>query len=1534
MLQNNRSTYIANKQGNKTATSSSLPISITLPPALNSNALSSLCRLSIASDCVVKWERFDCGTKEDAKEARLVHEALLQVVLAESKAFGESAIKDSANPSVLISRTLWAIESAPPPLDSGDNMEVFASTISGIWLFTLQDRHTRAETSVSATSDSRRHLSRCKEALQRRLSKFEARKEFGQCQLQDFYVPIASTSFNDPSLLLPSPGRDRLLHHFLKALKEHFLAKWVWTDDEQQKTETPFSDRRARKEEARDGDDEEEGAINDSRTYATQTSPESGNDYWPGNHHSQEKKVIRFAEGIILKPPKRISSMFVQDTINDSKVTYLTLRCFLDERGSVYVETRPQSAYDLQHIESDEVVSNRQALLAPNAIRATLVESLQGLSWAEKGERSEDEREVSDIKQTLLRMLEIRGINIEELGDDWMICETETKDKFLWPTKLCFGLPTNDATKSHEKTPFKLIIKPLRDIAERAKGLVRESIGGRNMIPSEDDMMLDVETLEEIGIKDEEEDEEIEQDADGQDAEQVELDRNQTSTTVESIPPKSSESSKETYGPFQNPFPSFPSRTNEDIKPVVSIKDEDDSDLWDTFGFGSHEDQGKESGRRQSIAGLDEGGFGLITEDDFDFFDAAVGPPFDDMDVDMGQQEEANSGGEMAAHYGDAEEDSLELAMTNSTFIDPPSLPGFTPGSLSATSPAVGGLNAKTPRTPFSPSQDLADANIAIEGEGDSTFVHDSRRFDHPHHESMMHNDMNVDALEARRNATIKSNKEDRQHWTSQSRGDLMSKYELGKFAMPLAPTRRRVEGEEGTESTRSEKENTLAPRNRLRSRFHHQARRLSGAKLALSRKSKFGALSLRNEEESSDLDATVDGTISERSSLMEDGSDEELTSASEDTSEEEVMILKERLNLLRVSVDALEAYSFSSRKEKVIETLEEREVDLIKDAEIARSLKRLANNPQYRSAVSSLQRRNGDLLARSSTIQLFSPLPTPPTNNTLNLLLSGSDSKKAIQILDPPQIMIGCQGSIATMESTALSFWEKLGLSAVSGPKEVAAMGLHCGCLPSTWQKELLDWFNTFNDTYKRNGLGNQTLIEDSLLALGDSDALSIAQILVQTHRHAEQWTDTLESLLSRMQRPLSEGKFVVIYTLGLQIVPGNLWILSKLEKDLQDLAQTRWNIAPELINVRGIAWATMANSTRAMAGASNIRKIALSIYDSLDVPVNANLNLKSHLPNIRLKPIGVIHPSFTLSPVNHLTRSAIQFQLQWKAEPFNLTDAGLMLHIAYHVADLPGQLSFIAIMDEKAQGYHVDGWRRRGNLQGELEHVWNQVEFYTRKARVLWRIVICKEGQMEMKEVKLWSKLFHQMPKSLRAIDITLTCIDTLTPLTLVLPRTNRSNVATLDMTGVGLRQAKEIDNRMAHFIDVKQVDYAISPSFRIPMCREFDDIVVLLPLQSSAIVSFSHKYNGSVSCTSTNYETIWSQAAPRHFWIHVLQVYQAPFSTYQDHLALENRTQIIIKSFHHLMFIAKERFLLHDNLPWHISMLATARRAHLLF
>lgn len=622
----------------------------------------------------------------------------------------------------------------------------------------------------------------------------------------------------------------------------------------------------------------------------------------------------------------------------------------------------------------------------------------------------------------------------------------------------------------------------------------------------------------------------------------------------------------------------------------------------DTSGAGARVDEKADSNARTRRDDEDDdpfSGMGLVTEDDFSFFDDGTFD-FAPMDVDpAGNAEvqqtapalaenpgpETQTGGAVPTIQAGRGENFLfsnedasaatrsDLPVADSMVTpsaggpthqiasdtpsssirghagyvtsDPPSLPGFTPGSLTASSPAVGGQVAKTPRTPFSPYEELADHAVTIEGDaygpvfrtadGTPNFATRSGAAAHEHLVALDGTPHPSWSDESGKSALVPLGFQALLGKQQHHRRALDRKYDQGKFAIPVVPSLR-----EGTASTTGTQrwaangqaqQGTLArqaPGSLLHKRIQHQARsqalersqhslyqpglrRSAGADAVhLIEAEPDEPLALRGashpttlrplptlsmihklhlaghqrafvrgpDEDGSDF-GTAEETASDATTFRdEDSEDEESDEESED---EDVQALE---GLLRTSLAVLQTCAFRDRSAlrgtPLLHVKEPKALPLssggslrAKERQRTRStlIDWLVHSPQLRLVLGAEDETGPTEGSAFHTARLsaldhadlsdglwttFCPDPTDPSqtsNNlhrftlapTLSQLLSsesneGSSESSAplIDYLEPPSLLVGCQGAVTRMASSATRFWTKMALCPVGGPKNV----------------------------------------------------------------------------------------------------------------------------------------------------------------------------------------------------------------------------------------------------------------------------------------------------------------------------------------------------------------------------------------------------------------------------------------------------------------------------------------------------------------
>lgn len=1589
-----RFTSIATPAARQADAGPSMP-AFTLPPPITSDARLSLTRLPIGTDSRVHWQHFSARRLDGhASQHDLVAlEEAAEMLMEDVQRHAQDCASHSIGlASSLYTGTLWCpvrgvrqrqtvVSQEQTDETRGDEpRKVSESAIVDLWIFhigksessQLEDAGSASNLLNTRTDGASEHLSRAGVSLQQ-----------GSCLLSGLYDARWAAKADDVSALLPVGEVRDMLPRFLEALQEYFLMKWVWLRaheareaDRKVSTTTDVEARRSSKDGVFDAvkaevDDEEEGALGDEQELVAHRGRKrkAGLQFWTeGSSAHRVYPISRFGQGVALYDGRSDSSPL--ENAEPGVPSHMALRCFADEQGHLFLETWPRKPPTSRYVtrQDDE---GQALLLGPLGVTARLVRHLGALHVHDM--TVADEQKLRQPHDALFRMLRLRGVDTAFLSDDWTLC-ARGDHQFVWPTQLCLlHVPHRSGPRADRPS---LLDSTLTDVAAKARNFVRETLG---LKPSPD--LSKAEDVDDSDVEDVQDDDVFQDFSEDEGTSALQDPFNRHDNAVKEEPADQPQQPKvdPTGGDHDARLANEQLRQPDTDTQRNSIADvngnvqqrEEELDLWGSFGFGDQDDTHMEPAPR-SRDGLEDAGFGLVTEDDFSFFDdaAAVFNAFADEEMsdvhpDMVEQHDHFAADKPTAPMTRGQ-DTDGSSGAPSTSMDPPSLPGFTPGSLSASSPAVGGLSAKTPRTPYSPSQDLADATITIEGEHGQL---ESNMYGSHFHPPASQTLPSLDHAAMAPQDIRLFNAKDRQAWTMRGRRDINSKYEEGKFAMPLMPARRKQNEEDSGEQDQF----AIPPRSRVGHRAGQSARRFSASKhgfvlnAATAQKGRLNLL--RADDEMSE--ATGDGTISERSSLMDDDdSDDDGSISSDGADEGSLALLKQRETQLISAASILREEGFELDRQR--DGRDDHDGSAghgafgpIEWDDVARHL---LDNPPLRNHIHRLTNvpQSMEVLSRVDSQHLFLPMrdAEQSTAVTVEEALSAIESKEStkdftVQPLEPPNILVGCQSSVVSIAPTALPYWDKLALSAVSGPKTAVAFAIHLGDINEAMQKDILTWFTALEKAFASNGFGSHVVAEDGLLGLDSIRTRTVSQLLATISGDAERWSDTLDSLLSRFVEPLKAGKFVILYAIGMPQGRSLIWVFGRLERDLRALASSRFGVPEELIVIRPCPWEYIATvQSMSRSARYDIRRFAVSVYDSLQVPINASYNTAPHLPQFQSSPIAVRYPTFTIAPNSFRDGPQAQFKLDWNTKLLNVLDHGTMLHVGFTLGKKAGSPVIVAIMDERAQGYTVTAWGRAGTIAHEVCQMWKVIADYSKRARTMWCIVVCKDEPICATEADAWSTcLKDRRLQDACALDVTLACVEHSRSLAVVLPVQGSASEAPR-------RSATEVpaSTKLAgRYYDTSRVKYAIYPAYRMALPnpgpgRFKDSAMPILALRSSLTLTVPYGWNHSTAVQpvhadeedDVHHRPVWPYNVPHHLWLHVLQVYSdermperegstptSASSMNDGAMGVERRLERITKSFQELELIARERAMLSDDecsahLPWHLAVLQSFKHA----
>ncbi|KAE8268848.1 hypothetical protein A4X09_0g3490 [Tilletia walkeri] len=910
------------------------------------------------------------------------------------------------------------------------------------------------------------------------------------------------------------------------------------------------------------------------------------------------------------------------------------------------------------------------------------------------------------------------------------------------------------------------------------------------------------------------------------------------------------------------------------------------------------------------------------------------------------------------------------------TATEHPSLPGFTPSSFSVSSPAFG-LNgqaiSKTPRTPFSPMEDVVDQSVSVHaGNGYPTLRQHLAAIEvHSSGVDMDNNPVVPSSGQPLRmnDSFVTAFEKDADEHDPQF---LHSKYDSGKFAIPEIVTSPAQAGAPVSKDGASA-QMPLVPRTPTRHRFRFITRR--GMKGTLH-----GTPSKRKVAEDANWISSRPGTLSLALAHLRDGTrgDEEISDigtletysdsgASDDTleesdgqDEEESLLSQTKDTLKRLIygtdrvLDSLAAHALQQApysppthtstlpvqsKADSKDALQQTPVD--EESEQEEQWRRtvlecIALNPPLRAQALAEQSNSmtlppvaahetGAILERFSAAlagpqmdmsslllqALLHPsttsdangldVPSAPSNSGGTLM----ESDGGVDVLESPYIIAGCQGYATRMAPAALKFWDKLGLSAVGGPKHVAPFILQLDA-SEYLLNSAVKWLERIDLIFQMHGLGSHVPNNHSVLRLGDGSAIDIAEVLgsmaIDTAQQ-ECWEDTMGSIFDTLKTHANNASHIIIYIVGTPAWPIRWQGLTRMREDLTSMARQRLGTQGWQLQVRGVPQMMIFEHGVGPLGAGHrvsfdLKRFAFAIYDSLQraVPHTTGKSLvamgprgQGHDQDLDL----VQYPAFTLAPL--FQRHMMDISLRWPLSSRDVVDRGLLLHVGYELR-AAHDCVVMTVMDQRGQSFFTDAWKTKQVLVEDLAVIWLKTVQFARRADVAWRFVICKSSSMSFEEVLAWSSLERcGMFRGPGILDVTLGCVDTDSPLSLLPTADAPSGLASgpaapnaVMLDGSSFNYALYPPQRLfvsppvfvSHYPASHQLRPSSSTSTQSrpnPLIHNHDDI---LALASSATVRIPRQTDYSTASTGTFSTHVFSvpvhRVAPHVLWFHILQVY----------------------------------------------------------
>ncbi|KAF8334975.1 uncharacterized protein EI90DRAFT_3153135 [Cantharellus anzutake] len=320
---------------------------------------------------------------------------------------------------------------------------------------------------------------------------------------------------------------------------------------------------------------------------------------------------------------------------------------------------------------------------------------------------------------------------------------------------------------------------------------------------------------------------------------------------------------------------------------------------------------------------------------------------------------------------------------------------------------------------------------------------------------------------------------------------------------------------------------------------------------------------------------------------------------------------------------------------------------------------------------------------------------------------------------LDDPLLTLGRGDSVVQVLPSALKFWEKIGLSPLSGRKDVVCYALFEQD-DSNMESFVTSWLERVSQVYFVRNLGNHTIGTSSWHPRG----------LVPLR-----WAN-YQRTLSIFLRDLDEAARVVLYL----IAPPSFLLADFIGyAGLLGLVR-KFDLLGERILLHVVPLASVVDHSQ-LAKHGGLIDIVTSVYERLNRCLDRLICQKGfrRMPHQRA---WVRAPSFTISRASAPT---FKFALEWPPHATDVTDRYLLFHVGYKLSRDKDWL-FAACVDQRGHGHETRHWYMGDVSMDEsfeslvAQTILNFSIECSRRVQVEWRSVIAKMGYMGLAEIEAW--------------------------------------------------------------------------------------------------------------------------------------------------------------------------------------------------
>ncbi|CCM01039.1 uncharacterized protein FIBRA_03087 [Fibroporia radiculosa] len=422
---------------------------------------------------------------------------------------------------------------------------------------------------------------------------------------------------------------------------------------------------------------------------------------------------------------------------------------------------------------------------------------------------------------------------------------------------------------------------------------------------------------------------------------------------------------------------------------------------------------------------------------------------------------------------------------------------------------------------------------------------------------------------------------------------------------------------------------------------------------------------------------------------------------------------------------------------------------------------------------------------------------------------VNGPLTSPPLIMLEPPVLAVGKADSIIQVLPTALRFWEKLGLRPRAGQKDVNAYVFYESANDER-EVEIAHWLDRVSAAYSARNLGTHS---------AGNSAGCVRPGLVPTR--FDSIKKTLVNFVATLA-PMPEAYFVFYVVtppsmVGLTSTPLRQ-ILSAIKRTMKAHPGhgILFHFVPEAFTTGGLA------DPRALHG--GLELFVHSVYDRILQPVERSMSRILGASGARIR--SSFHaPAYALTG-KIATNSGqgsngghmVTFRLDSHPSSLDVVDRHALLHVGYHVTPC-GRWVLAACVDERGEEYELGVWLTPTESVESfvVSQVWSFSRAFAARANVEWRIVVAKLGTMGESELDAWIMHLDQAMSNLLEtappVQVTLLTVECQNSWTLLTPTSVTGTKPTQLYTAAYSRSTPRVPSG-AMFADSAYTSYAVFP------------------------------------------------------------------------------------------------------------------------